>query len=309
MQSAQEIIIEKANALGFPLVGFAKAEALYNDANFYKKWVSEGKNGKMEWMEKGIRERSNPKLILPEAESVIVLAMPYNTGVEHSKSDTSGKISRYARGWDYHDVIIPKVNEFIEFIRHIEPDAKFYKSVDSGRVLEKAWAIKAGIGFRGKNGLIITEEYGSWVFLAVVYTDMIFKYSSPVKEKCGSCRKCIESCPVNAITDDRTIDANRCLSHWLNEASRNHHIPEEIQKLNPGWVFACDICQEVCPHNRKVKLTEIKEYLPRVHQKELTKNYISNLTPEEFSKRFKGSPIKRAKLRGLRRNCGLDDLS
>jgi epoxyqueuosine reductase len=310
MQSAQEIIIEKANLLGFPLVGFAKAEPLTDDSEFYKTWVSENKNSTMEWMAKGIEERANPKLILPETESVVVLAMPYNTDFKHLEAPNTKKISRYAWGLDYHYIIGGKVNELIEFMKLIEPDARFYKSIDSGRVLEKAWAVKAGIGFRGRNGLIITENYGSWVFLAVIYTDMVFEYNdNPSSENCGSCSQCITNCPTNAITEDRTIDAKKCLSHWFNEASRKHEIPPEIQNLNTGWGYGCDMCQEICPHNQNVRLTEIQEFSPRINQTELEIDYIENLSREQFNKRFKDSPVKRAKLHGLRRNCGLDNLA
>ena len=300
MQSYQQIIIEKANELGFPLIGFGKATALTEDASFYSKWIEKGKNGEMQWMSNGIEERANPNLILPSCKSVIVLAMPYYIPIKHTAP--TGKIARYAWGWDYHSIIKPKLFALNNFIKEIFPEAEFYNSVDSGRVLEKAWAVKSGIGWRGKNSLVITQEFGSYVFLAIIYTNIEFEYSQEISNKCGTCNICIKKCPTQAIEKDNNINATKCLSYWLNEASRNHKIPKSIQEKNPGWVYGCDSCQEVCPYNRNLKGTNERLFYPRLNQTNINTEYIQAIQQEEFSRRFKESPIKRAKLIGLKEN-------
>ncbi len=294
-------IIDRAYKLGFDAINFARAEELKPEGLFLSEWLAIGMHGDMKWMERDIDVRLNPKLLLPETKTVIVLAKSYLNVFNHTEE--TGKISRYAWGKDYHHVIKPKLKKLGDYITELKPDNKFTVSVDSGRVFEKAWARKSGIGWQGKNSLIINPVLGSFFFLGIVYTTEEFEPDKSIEDACGNCQKCITSCPTGAINDTRSIDSKLCLSYWLNEASRNGEIPEAIRSLNKEWVYGCDLCQDVCPYNKTALRKSDPDFLPSDYGTNLKPENINKMTEGEFNEKFKGTSIFRLKLKGLKNNC------
>jgi len=298
MEELKIALKKRAFELGFCEIGFARYERLDREILTYLKWLEKGYSASMTYLEKNIDKRTDVKLILEDVRTVIVTAYPYLNKFKHSSN--LFKISRYAWGEDYHKVLLDKLKKLIEFIRNKSIGLRYKIYVDTGPILEKVWAIRAGIGWQGKNSLIISRNYGSFIFLGIILTNVEFEPDKPLKDYCGTCTKCIESCPTNAIVQPKVIDSRKCISYWTIEAKPDYEIPQSIN-LN-GWIFGCDICQEVCPWNKKVKLSDEIAFYPRFNQTNLDKKFLEELTSEKFKERFKGSPIKRAKYEGLRRN-------
>lgn len=302
MKITNEIIIKKAKKQGFDLIGFAPAEELTDEIKKLKKWLKENFNAGMVYMEKNIEKRKNVRRLLPSAKSVISLGLNYYTPVKFSNDRNKGKISRYAWGKDYHLIIWEKLEELVDEIKKIDNKFEAKTYVDTGPVMDKAWAVKSGIGWLGKHTNVINKEYGSWFFIANLITNFEFKYSLPIEDFCGSCRACIDACPTDAIIDEYVIDANKCISYLTIENKNN--IPEEYKGKFNNWIFGCDICQDVCPWNNKFsKITNTVEFFPNNNSKELDLDEVESISKEEFNKRFKESPVKRAKLTGLKRNA------
>lgn len=276
-----------------------------DDANkHYLNWIEKKYNAGMDYLERNLDKRSDVRKILEGAESIIVLAFNYHTKFKHNDYDILGKISRYAWGDDYHDVIKSKLRSVANFIES-KSNAKTWIYVDTGPVMEKIWAELAGIGWQGKNSLIISRKNGSYIFLSVILTTyQLNEYSVKHKEFCGTCRRCIVFCPTNAIIEPKVVDANKCISYWTIEAKSSLKIPEEISEKQSGWIFGCDICQDVCPWNKSLKIYQNEHvFHPRAGETSLNVNKILNLSEEDFRIRFKNSPIKRAKLSGLQRSA------
>ena len=264
----------------------------------------------MAWLERDPARRIDPQEILPEARSVIVVAKNYYTPVEHSSDPAHGKVSRYAWGRDYHRILPKKLKKLHRLIlEQIDPEVKNRWYVDAGPPMEKAWAVRAGLGWMGKHTNVITRTHGSWVFLGVMFTSLELEPDDPIPDFCGSCTRCIDACPTDAITAPYELDARRCISYLTIELPGDQPIPAEHREQMEGWVFGCDICQDVCPWNKFEKPTDEADFLPRPGRLELTAEEIAAMTPEEFMERFQGSPIMRAKLGGLKRSskAGLDD--
>ena len=304
MKLTNQIVIEKAKELGFDLIGFASAETLTNETENLKEWLAKGYNASMEYMARNIEKRFDVKNILPEARSVISLAMNYYTENHHKiKSNEStrlGKVSRYAWGKDYHLVIWEKLELLEEELQKIDPAFDCLTYVDTGPVMDKAWAVHSGIGWLGKHTNIITRDMGSWVFLSTVITNYEFEYNKPETDYCGSCTACIDACPTKAIVNEYIVDANKCISFLTIE--NKGEIPAAFKNQFDDWIFGCDICQDVCPWNKKFSFqTNQKEFEPDGN-KEIPLNEVDEMTPEIFKRRFETSPIKRAKLSGLKRN-------
>lgn len=285
-------------SLGFCDVGFARAEKLSNEFSFYLKWLELGYNANMKYLERNLDKRADPNAILPNAKTIIVCAYSYNTPFNHN-SDTF-KISKYAWGDDYHNILLPLLRKIELKLSEIESSAKSKSYVDTGSILEKVWAVRAGIGWAGKNSLIISKKFGSFIFLGIIITTVEFPPDSPIPDHCGKCTKCIEACPTGAIIQPKVIDSRRCISYWTIEAKANEPIPDDIDLNN--WLFGCDICQEVCPWNKKARVTYEAAFAPRYNETSLTKKFLSNLDLETFRVRFKNSPLKRPKLAGIKRN-------
>lgn len=299
-------LISLSEELAFIDIGFAKVEPLDKEIEVYKKWLDSGKNATMQWMERNLEKRQNPSQLVTGAKTVIILLYNYYTGKKYSESKEFGKISRYAWNYDYHDIILPKLRKLENLIKEEFPNSNNRSYVDTGPILEKVWAEKAGVGWQGKNSLLISKKYGSYVFLGTIITSVEFECLPQVKDYCGTCTKCIDACPTDAIVEDKIVDSNKCISYWTIEAKADSEIPEEISQNSNNWIFGCDICQEVCPWNRhKPKITDDLDFFPRNNETELSKEFILNLSQEEFSGRFRKSPIKRTKIAGLKRNISM----
>ena len=302
-----QIVIEKATRLGFDLVGFAKVEILETEAERLKQWLNSGYNATMEYMEKNHRKRKDVKELLPYAKSVISLGMNYYTPGKHGEDNTgefnhmpSGKVSRYAWGKDYHLIIWQKLEELEKELKQIDPEIQTLSYVDTGPVMDKVWAIKSGLGWMGKHTNIINPKIGSWFFIANIITNYKFEYSQMFVDHCGTCRACLDACPTNAIVEEYVVDANKCISFQTIE--NKNEIAVELKGKFENWIFGCDICQDVCPWSNKFsQATSITDYYPV--NKELSFNEIDKMDDNNFKLRFNESPIKRTKLKGLKRNA------
>ena len=301
MKITNENVIEKAKEKGFELIGFAPAEELTDEIQKLEEWLKKNYHAGMNYMTKNIEKRKNVKNLLPSAKSVISLGMNYFTPGKYSNDKSKGKVSRYAWGKDYHLIILEKLDKLVDEIKKIDNSFEAKTYIDTGPVMDKAWAVKSGIGWLGKHTNVINKEYGSWFFIANLITNFEFKYSFPIEDFCGSCRACIDACPTNAIMDEYAVDANKCISYLTIE--NKSEIPEKFKGKFENWIFGCDICQDVCPWNDKFsKVTKQADFFPVNENKEINLEEIMFLTKEGFNKRFKESPVKRAKLSGLKRN-------
>jgi epoxyqueuosine reductase len=296
-------IKERAYSEGFQKVGVVRAEALVPEGERLREWLDRGFQGEMQWMARDPAQRSDPRLLFPKARSVVVVALNYYTPHEHARSDSTGKISRYAWGDDYHDVVGEKLRSLLSWIREEWPEAEGKACVDIQPVMDKAWAVRAGLGWIGKHSNLITREYGSWVFLGELLLNLELEYDAErVEDHCGSCTLCLEMCPTRAIAEPYVVDSNKCISYATIEL-RAPEVPEEVARNLDGWLYGCDVCQDVCPWNRFEQPSEEARFEPREGSPSADLSDILALTPEGYSERFRRSPIKRAKLAGLRRNA------
>lgn len=296
------IVKSLAKEFGFDLIGFAKAEPLTEEVKKLEQWLDKGYQATMSYMKSNIDKRRDVKEILPEAKSVISLALIYYTDHEYSNEKSKGKISRYAWGKDYHLILWEMLDEFESKLLELEPELKTISYVDTGPVMDKVWAVKAGLGWMGKHTNVINKEVGSWIFLANIITDHEFDYSEIVTDHCGTCTACIEACPTNAIVDEYIVDASKCISFLTIE--NKGKISNEFRGKFDNWIFGCDICQDVCPWNIKfAEQTAIKEFHPINQETEIELRKIIEMSNEEFKDRFSISPLKRAKMEGLKRNA------
>lgn len=301
MDAVTRRIKEKAIELGFCGVGVAPVDRLELEGVRLKEWLDRGYHGTMGWMAKNIEQRIDPRSIMPEARSVVTVAMNYYTEVEHSQDRDRGKISRYAWGDDYHDVVKERLEHLLAFICNVIPDAKGKVYVDTGPVLEKVWAQRAGLGWEGKHTNVITRTHGSWVFLGEIILDTVLTFDAPAADHCGSCTLCIEACPTQAIVEPYVLDSNRCISYLTIEHKGG--IPEELAEKFDNWIYGCDICQDVCPWNKKfAKPTIVEEFYPRPSNVAPLLEEAAVIRPEEFSQQFRKSPVKRTKRAGFVRN-------
>ena len=287
---------------GFDLVGFAESKELDIEIERLSEWLDHGYQAGMTYMQRNLDKKKDVKKFLSTAKSVISLGINYYSPDKYSEQDNRGKVSRYAWGKDYHLVIWEKLDKIIGELKHKEPSFEAASYVDTGPVMDKAWAVRSGIGWLGKHTNVINKKIGSWFFIANIITNWEFEYSNPIEDFCGSCTACIDACPTNAIIKEYVVDSNKCISYLTIENKQN--IPEEFKSQFENWVFGCDICQDVCPWNIKYsKVTPTKEFHPQKGNRELNMDDVLNLTKTEFDKRFSVSPIKRAKLSGLKRNA------
>ena len=299
-----EDIKRRARALGFDLVGISSAGPL-PDGQRYKNWLSMGHAGEMHYLERRVERREDVRNIVPGAKSVITCGLNYNTDAPYSTScrdNGKGWIARYAWGDDYHDVMDEKLSSLSEFIRAGAPGtAEIMRYSDTGPVLERAHARYGGAGWIGKNTCLINQETGSWVFLGELITDLELEYDSPVPDRCGTCTRCIDACPTGALTAPYTLDSRLCISYLTIELKDK--IPFDLRDGVGSNIFGCDICQDVCPWNRKAPVTDEPSFQPRPGLFNPGLGTVASLCPEEFRALFKGSPVKRTKQRGLIRNA------
>jgi epoxyqueuosine reductase len=291
----------KAYELGFSGIGIAHAELLNEEENHLREWLARGYHASMQWLERDVEKRLDVTKVLPNAKSVICVALNYFTPFQHSNNPALGKISRYAWGDDYHLMLTKQLEKLYEFIKSeiSGVDGKIY--VDTGPVMDKAWAVRAGIGWLGKHTNIITRKFGSWVFLGEILIDAELEYNTPMLDYCGKCTACIDACPTQAIVQPYVIDANKCISYLTIE--HRGELPKEIVSNFQNWIYGCDICQDVCPWNRFQKETEEPAFQSREENSAPRLTELAEMSQEEFSRRFRKSPIKRTKHSGLTRNA------
>ncbi len=302
MSLSNEIVITIAKKFGFDLIGFAKAEVLNAETDKLKEWLELGYNAEMNYMSRNFDKRKDVKNILKSAESIISLGLNYYVDEKHSRISSKGKISRYAWGKDYHLIIWEKLDNLIEELKKHETDLEAISYVDTGPVMDKVWAVKAGIGWLGKHTNVINREIGSWFFIANIICNKKFNYNAPIEDFCGSCTACIDACPTSAIVDPYVIDSNKCISYLTIE--NKGEISKEFNNKFDNWVFGCDICQDVCPWNNKFSTySHNSNFIPSNENKEIKLEEILEMTQDQFSRRFKDSPVKRTKLKGLKRNA------
>jgi epoxyqueuosine reductase len=300
MKLTNEIVIFKAKAVGFDLVGFAKADVLENESKKLKEWLYANYQAGMDYMEKNFEKRKDVTRILPKAKSVISLGLNYYTPHRHSNEINNGKVSRYGWGKDYHLIIWSMLDELESELKKIDPQFECISYVDTGPVMDKAWAVRSGIGWLGKHTNVINREIGSWFFIANFITNYEFDYSDQIPDFCGTCTACIDACPTKAIIQEYVVDANKCISYLTIE--NKSEISAELKGKFDNWLFGCDICQDVCPWNQKFPVeTLLKDFHPQ--NKELKLDDILEMNEEEFKAKFQTSPIKRAKLNGMKRNA------
>lgn len=303
MASLTEQIKRKALEIGFHKIGIVRAEALIDEGKHLKEWLAENYHGEMRWIEREPEKRSDPRLIFPQAKSIVVVALNYYTPHEHDEDNAKGKISRYAWGDDYHDVLKDKLRELFSFIKLIDADADGKICVDTAPMMDKAWATRAGLGWIGKHSNLITKEYGSWVFLGEILLNLELDYDTEeIEDHCGTCRKCLDACPTGAIVAEKIVDSKLCLSYATIEL-RDAELPQKISENLNGWLYGCDICQDVCPWNRFEKPTEEARFEPRAENVSADLDKILSLSPESYAEKFRRSAMKRSKLSGLQRNA------
>ena len=298
-----QLIKTKASAFGFQSCGISKADFLEEEASHLEKWLKNNHHGEMKYMENYFDKRLDPRLLVEGSKSVISLS--YNYFPEEKLQNENFKIAKYAYGEDYHEVIKEKLRNLVAELQDEIGEFSFRVFVDSAPVLEKAWAKKSGIGWVGKNSNLITKKYGSFYFLAEIICDLDLVEDSPVTEHCGSCTKCIDACPTQAIISDKIIDGSKCISYATIELK--DQIPDFFKDKMDDWMFGCDVCQDVCPWNRFSAPTLEEKFQPNSQLKNFTKQEWKDITQEVFSSVFRKSAVKRTKFAGLKRN--LDFLS
>jgi len=298
-------IKEMLHKEGFDISGIAQASSHHEDTQHISAWIASGKNGTMRFMERNMEKRGDITLLVEGAKSVIVAGIRYYSADPHDSPDHYF-VSRYARVRDYHAVVEEKLNRVIKAIRADLPDAGFRAFCDSEPVSEKAWAIRAGLGWRGRNSLVINKDIGSYIFLGEIVTTAELAYdNASSRDRCGTCNLCAEACPTGAICDDRTIDARRCISYLTIEHKGD--LPEEFQGRTGNMIYGCDRCQEVCPFNKKALPFTDMELSPEHDITRLSKYDWQKMTPEDFKKLFKASAIRRTGFKMIRRNIDFAD--
>jgi len=293
-----QLIKEEAFRLGFHSCGIAKAEKLEDDAVRLEDYLKHQFQGEMKYLENHFEKRIDPRLLVEGTKSVITLL--YNYFPSEKQLDSIPKISTYAYGNDYHDVIKVKLNHLLDQIREQIGDVQGRGFVDSAPVLERSWALRSGAGWIGKNGNLITKEQGSFFFIATLMVDIELEYDGPyMQDYCGTCTKCIDACPTNAILPDKVVNGSQCISYFTIEL-KDALIPSE--KKWDDWIFGCDICQDVCPWNRFSKAHHDEDFKPLHQILNYTKADWDELTEVNFQDVFKNSPLKRTKFEGIKRN-------
>lgn len=284
----------KAYDLGFNQCGFARAEPLDTEAFRLEQWLNQNLHGSMGWMENYFDKRVDPAKLVPGAKSVVSVLASYRfkENEQHDRETEYPRIAKYARGRDYHKVFKKRLKKLFRYTKELTGDINGRFFVDSAPVMDKAWAQRAGLGWVGKNSNLLNKEYGSFYLIGEMILDIPFIYDAPQTDHCGTCTKCIDACPTNAIHEPYRIDSNRCISYLTIELKEK--MPEEFEKQIGDWVFGCDICQDVCPWNRDAGYGNIQDLKPRNQLLSPRKPGWSDLNKEEFEEIFEGSAVRRA---------------
>ena len=298
LEANSSIIKQEAKRLGFDFCGISKAEFLEEEAPRLEAWLNSNKHGKMEYMENHFDKRLNPTLLVDDAKSVVSLL--YNYYPSQTQNTEAPKISKYAYGKDYHEVIKEKLNEFLHTLKEKIGDVNGRAFVDSAPILDKAWAKKSGLGWIGKNANLINKQQGSFFFIAELIIDIELVYDGPIKDYCGSCTRCIDACPTEAIVEPFVVDGSKCISYLTIELK--DAIPNEFKDKMDNWAFGCDVCQDVCPWNRFSTPHNETQFINQTGLLNWNANEWHELTEETFQMIFRKSALKRTKYKGLKRN-------
>jgi epoxyqueuosine reductase len=299
-QAYSDMIKTEAKNLGFMFCGIAKAEFLEQEAPRLEDWLKKGMHGEMQYMENHFDKRLDPRLLVDGAKSVISLGLNYYTDNDQ-QDPLAPKISRYAYGADYHHVIKDKLKQLLNTINEKVGEVGGRAFVDSAPVLDRAWAKRAGMGWIGKNGNLINKKAGSFFFLAELIIDLELEYDiEPTADHCGSCTRCVDACPTDAIVGPYIVDGSRCISYLTIELK--NEIPAEFKGKMDNWMFGCDICQDVCPWNKFSVLHNEPSFTPHTELLGMKQADWEDITHETFQKVFKNSAVKRTKFDGLKRN-------
>jgi len=300
LSAYSQLIKADAKRLGFMFCGIAKAGFLEEEAPRLEAWLKAGMHGEMQYMENHFDKRLDPRLLVDDAKSVISLALNYYTDAEQA-DPFAPKISKYAYGDDYHTVIKDKLKQLLNKIQEQIGEVNGRAFVDSAPVLDKAWAKKARLGWVGKNTNLINQRSGSFFFLAELIVDIELEYDlEPTPDHCGTCTRCIDACPTEAIVAPYVVDGSRCISYLTIELK--NELPQEFKGKTDNWMFGCDICQDVCPWNKFSVLHTEQAFNPHPELLGISKKEWQEITEETFQKVFKGSAVKRTKFAGLKRN-------
>lgn len=298
----QEITIalkEEALRLGFSACGISKATFLEEEAPRLERWLKNNHHGTMSYMERNFDKRLDPRKLVPDSKSVVSLL--YNYYTDRNQSDPkSPKIAMYALGEDYHFVIKRKLKKLLEHLQTTVGDVSGRVFVDSAPVMERQWAEKSGLGWIGKNTLLLNRKAGSYFFIAEMILDLELEFDGPTTDHCGTCTACIDACPTEAIYAPFKMDANRCISYLTIEY--REEIPSEFKDKMENWAFGCDICQQVCPWNKFTTHHKEPAFEPKQELMDFSENDWHEMTDQVFEKVFKDSPVKRTKFKGLKRN-------
>ncbi|MCW3080569.1 tRNA epoxyqueuosine(34) reductase QueG [Segetibacter sp.] len=293
-------IKSKCRQLGFDYCGIARAQKLDDDARRLEAWLSKGMHGKMQYMENYFDLRTDPTKLVPGAKSVITVLINYFPHQQQSLEVP--KIAKYAYGQDYHEVIREKLKQLLLLMKQEFGEINGRGFVDSAPVLERAWATKSGLGWIGKNGNLLNKQAGSFFFIATLIVDIELSYDDPfAKDYCGSCRRCIDACPTDAILENKVVDGSKCISYFTIEL-KDALLPEHLKSQFSDWMFGCDVCQDVCPWNRFSKPHNETQFTPLPQVLNFSSNDWEDLTEESFKLIFKNSPLKRRRFEGIKRN-------
>ena len=293
------IIKSKAHELGFSFCGISKADFLEEEAPRVEEWLSRNYQGKMSYLENHFDKRLDPRLLVPDAKSVKSLIYNYYPEKDLGRTNEL-KISKYAYGEDYHFVVKEKLFELMNHVRKEIGDVSGRAYVDSAPVLERAWAKRSGIGWVGKNSLLLNREMGSFFFLAELIIDLELEYDAPTKDYCGSCTACIDACPTDAIAEPYVVDGSKCISYFTIELKEE--IPADVHGKFKNWIFGCDICQDVCPWNSFSKPHNEERFKPSKELEGMTKQHWVEITEQVFKEMFDKSAVQRTKYSGIKRN-------
>lgn len=297
-----QILKSEAHSLGFSGIAIAKSEHMDEEAKRLEQWLNMGYHGEMSYMDNHFDVRTDPGKLVDGAKSVICLLYNYYTEVKQSDEDAP-QISMYALGKDYHKVVRKKLKDLVKVLQGKIGDFNARVFVDSAPILERDWAKRSGLGWVGKNTLLIHPQKGSFFFLAEIVCDVEFEYDLPMKDYCGTCTRCIEACPTNAIgKEGYVMNGAKCISYLTIE--KKGDIPSEFQPLMENYMYGCDICQKVCPWNRFSTPHTEEAFIPADNILQMSKRDWQEITEEVFNKLFEGSAVKRTKFEGLRRNIG-----
>lgn len=292
-----------AQELGFEACGFSRARRLVEEESRLEQWLREARHGSMSWMENHFDKRLDPTLLVPGALSVVSVVMSYHQPelfAAHAADDTQPRISKYALGEDYHTVLREKLYTLFAYLEEINGGVSGRVFVDSAPVMDKAWAGLSGLGWLGKNGNLLNRQLGSWFFIGEMIVDVAFEYDSSTTDHCGSCTRCIDACPTNAIYEPHRVDGSKCISYLTIEL--RDAIPEQYHQAIGNWMYGCDICQDVCPWNRKALAGKESRLFANADILGKNTDFWEELDLKAFRSLFRDSAVKRTRFDGLKRN-------